>query len=263
MKLSVITINYNNLEGLKRTIESVEKQKCKGYSWIIIDGGSSDGSRELIEQTVKRCIQITFWCSEPDKGIYNAMNKGIEKATSDYCLFLNSGDVFYNEFVIENIIHKLDGNNINTDMIVGRVMYDRGTLSKKYDNVTFSASKLFCYSFPHQASFIRTALLSDQGGYDESYRILGDWKFFLESIIWKHSTIQFIDDVIALVDSRGISQTNRELFSAEEKRLKSEIFPNYLARDMQRAASLAEVLESNFIINKLYGLLYRIAMLLR
>ena len=91
MTLSIITINYNNLEGLKKTIESVCSQTYRDYEWIVIDGGSTDGSRELIEENKSH---IHYWVSEPDNGIYHAMNKGIAQAKGDYCQFLNSGDYY-------------------------------------------------------------------------------------------------------------------------------------------------------------------------
>jgi glycosyltransferase involved in cell wall biosynthesis len=101
MKLSIITINYNNLEGLKRTYESVVSQTCQDFEWIIIDGGSTDGSKDFIEE---HQAQFAYWCSEPDKGIYNAMNKGIVKATGEYLQFLNSGDNLVDDKVIEEFL---------------------------------------------------------------------------------------------------------------------------------------------------------------
>ena len=103
MKLSIITINYNNLAGLQRTIDSVVCQTWHDYEWIIIDGGSSDGSKELIEQYQE---YITYWCSEPDKGIYNAMNKGIDHAHGDYLIFMNSGDAFASKKCIRKSVRE-------------------------------------------------------------------------------------------------------------------------------------------------------------
>ena len=90
-KISIITINYNNCEGLRRTIESVVNQTCRDFEYIIIDGGSTDGSVDVIKRYADN---IDYWVSEPDKGIYNAMNKGIRMATGDYVQILNSGDMF-------------------------------------------------------------------------------------------------------------------------------------------------------------------------
>ena len=106
MKLSIITINYNNCEGLRETILSVVEQTCKQFEWIIVDGGSQDGSVALLEQYRS---YFSYWCSETDKGIYNAMNKGLQHAHGDYCLFLNSGDRLTNNRIIEQVMHELSG----------------------------------------------------------------------------------------------------------------------------------------------------------
>ena len=100
-KLSIITINYNNFEGLNRTLKSVINQNLKNFEYIVIDGGSTDGSKELIE---KYADKISYWVSEPDRGIYHAMNKGIVKASGEYLLFMNSGDLFYNNFILNEVI---------------------------------------------------------------------------------------------------------------------------------------------------------------
>ena len=106
MKYSIITVNYNNKEGLRKTIESVISQTFRDFEYIVIDGGSSDGSAELLKEYSDK---ITYWVSEPDKGIYNGMNKGIAKATGDYLNFMNSGDCFYDQQVLK---YHLDFGNV-------------------------------------------------------------------------------------------------------------------------------------------------------
>ena len=106
-KISIITVNYNDREGLKKTIESVINQTWQDFEFIIIDGGSTDGSREVIEQYKDK---IDYWISEPDKGIYNAMNKGIKAASGEFLLFLNSGDRLIDKNITEKVISKLESN---------------------------------------------------------------------------------------------------------------------------------------------------------
>ena len=103
-KISIVTINYNNPSGLKKTIESVVNQTWKNFEYIIIDGGSTNGDVDIIKSFDN---QIDYWVSEPDKGIYNAMNKGIKKATGDFIIFINSGDNFTNSSVLEEVQSKL------------------------------------------------------------------------------------------------------------------------------------------------------------
>jgi glycosyltransferase involved in cell wall biosynthesis len=248
MKLSIITINYNNCCGLQATIDSVVSQTCQEFEWIIIDGGSSDGSREVIERNVQH---FTYWCSESDRGIYNAMNKGIKKATGEYCMFLNSGDCLDGD-CLKEVVPQLMG-----DVIVGRVKSaEDGALSYPYDNSTFSFTQLYSYSFPHQASFIKRDLFIKHGFYDEDYKILSDWKFFLQLLLKERVHIEFISDVVSVIDYNGISKTNKELFVVEKKRLQDEIIPPYLMRDLEYSSSLRDLFNHK-IGKKLYSFLYR------
>ena len=126
MKLSIITVNLNNRIGLERTINSVVSQTFKDFEWIVIDGGSTDGSKELITQYANH---FAYWVSEPDKGIYNAMNKGIKVAKGEYLLFLNSGDWIIDERVAQDFIET----SISADIISGDVclVYDENTMPIK------------------------------------------------------------------------------------------------------------------------------------
>ena len=100
--LSIITVNYNNNTGLIQTLESIKKQTFSSYEHIIIDANSTDGSKDTIKKYAKENIHLSYWISEPDKGIYDGMNKGIEHANGEYLYFLNSGDC-----LIENILQKI------------------------------------------------------------------------------------------------------------------------------------------------------------
>ncbi|MEG1573526.1 MAG: glycosyltransferase family 2 protein, partial [Bacteroidales bacterium] len=98
-KLSIITINLNDAAGIEKTLKSIwEKQSFRDFEHIVIDGGSKDGSVEVIKKYEKN---LAYWISEPDKGIYNAMNKGIAKATGEYLLFINGGDWLADDVLAE------------------------------------------------------------------------------------------------------------------------------------------------------------------
>ena len=101
MKLTVVTINYNNCKGLEKTLRSVTSQLTPEVEYVVIDGGSTDGSVDLIKRYEKN---ISFWVSEPDKGIYNAMNKGIAHAKGEYINFMNSGDCFHSPDVLSRVL---------------------------------------------------------------------------------------------------------------------------------------------------------------
>ena len=117
MKLSIITINYNNLAGLRKTVESVLAQTYREFEYIVIDGASTDGSAEYVRAQADK---LTYWVSEQDTGIYNAMNKGVRAATGEYVLMLNSGDFLVDEYVVERILPELDG----TDIVQGNTIED-------------------------------------------------------------------------------------------------------------------------------------------
>lgn len=173
MKLSIITINYNNCAGLQKTIDSVVAQTWRDFEWIIIDGGSTDGSKELIEKYQEH---FTYWCSEPDKGVYDAMNKGIIKAKGEYLNFMNSGDYFYNIHTIENVFsHELTADLIYGDWIK---VYPEHEEKRQVPKANFNLT-VFFENECHQAMFIKSEILKERG-YDINYPIWADWKRWIE-----------------------------------------------------------------------------------
>ena len=218
MEFSVITICLNDRDGLQKTKNSVLSQTWKEFEWIIIDGGSVDGSRELIEENTSR---ISYWCSEPDAGIYSAMNKGAAKATGEYLLFLNSGDVFFDDKVLERV-HSI---GLHSDIVSGQlVRMDNGELRRQYDDDILM--QLFNRTIDHQATFIRKSLF-DKIKYDESLRIVSDWKFWLEAIVIRQCSFETLNLRIAKQDVTGISLSDQyqELHLAERKQVLNELFP--------------------------------------
>lgn len=216
MKLSVITINYNNRDGLRRTIESVVNQTFKDFEYIIIDGGSTDGSVNVIKEYAGR---IDYWVSEPDKGIYNAMNKGIDVAKGEYCIFLNSGDCFYERQTISLSIPNFDG----TDIIAGYAKLDSGEEVNLPKEITLQS--LYSHQQPcHQSTFIKTKLLKKYH-YDEKYKLVSDWKFFIQVFIYDNSSYKPIDVVVSVYDSTGLSSVNRQLIDAEHVSVLQNDFP--------------------------------------
>lgn len=255
MKLSIITINYNNCAGLSRTMDSVIRQTCKDFEWILIDGASTDGSVDLIRQNKQH---ITYWVSEPDKGIYNAMNKGLQQAHGEYCLFLNSGDWLAQDSTIAEVLPILSG-----DIFVARSLYHNGQKkagqSRYLSSETFALSTLARVSLPHQSTFIRTTLLRQAGGYDESYRLLADWAFFMQMAINNSAEFFFSDICTSVYDTSGLSATQKELFADERKRVMA-IIPPFFRKDIPLVLSLQDVLASSF--GKFwYKALYRLTLM--
>ena len=220
MKLSIITINFNNRDGLRKTIESVVNQTWQEFEYIIIDGGSTDGSVEVIKEFADR---IDYWVTEPDKGIYDAMNKGIDQAKGEYCLFMNSADTIYENTTLEKVNAELDG----TDIISGKMLFENGCFATPPSSI--SAKFFFSNTLPHQATFIRTQLLKQQP-YDTNYRIVSDWKFWIETLVFNNSSYKNNSGIIALFDSSGISSLNVQLrFQEQEQVLSTLYLPKILA----------------------------------
>ncbi|WP_228850340.1 glycosyltransferase family 2 protein [Aegicerativicinus sediminis] len=217
-KLSIITINFNNINGLKKTIQSVLKQSFHNYEYIIIDGGSNDGSAQLIEEYA---AELSYWISEPDNGIYDAMNKGIKKAIGEYCLFLNSGDYLLGSTTLEKIFQKPH----KEDILYGDLKSDfRDYLYPE----TITLNTFVKATIPHQASFIKKSLFNTYGFYDESYPIIADWVFFLKAVFKYNATTKHVGQFVSFFEHGGIS-TSRELHEQlmqQRSCLLLELFPN-------------------------------------
>ena len=213
-RYSIITVNRNNADGLKKTIVSVINQTYDDYEYIIIDGNSTDDSVKVIKQFSDK---VTYWISEPDGGIYNAMNKGISVSTGDYLLFLNSSDVFYDERVLELV----DKNHHNCDLIIGRESLG-GASPTVFNLKVITMMSLFQKPLPHQATFINRKLFINTR-YDEKYKIVADWKFWIQKIIIENCSYEYIDVVIDVFDMNGVSLNSHGLGSNECDLLFSEV----------------------------------------
>ena len=226
-KLSIITINFNNHSGLKLTIQSVAQQTSGDFEYIVIDGGSADGSLDLIKENSDK---ITYWVSEPDTGIYNAMNKGIAKATGEYCLFLNSGDCLAEATTTEQLCNELTGE----DLIYGNLYNSFPNRERERQTfpglITFYLLAFLQFSLPHQATLIKRNLFDRIGYYDENLKMVSDWKFFLVAIFKHHCSYKHIDLFIAIYDKTGFSSNpkNNEIQQRERTQVLETEFKNLL-----------------------------------
>lgn len=202
MKISVITINYNNIEGLKTTIQSVSGQKDVHLEYIIVDGNSTDGAQDYLKTVYDQGV-ISKLVSEPDKGLYDAMNKGLELATGDYILFMNSGDCFFDDYVLSNIEFSLED---KYDVIYGKALYgynDGYVLRSPQPLSTISKELPFC----HQASLVRTSLAKCLK-FDLNLRFIADYNMFYS--IWRQGgSFKEINDIIAIYDATGMSANKK------------------------------------------------------
>lgn len=243
MRLSIITINYNNAIGLEKTIRSVVSQNYKDFEFIVIDGGSTDQSRSIIESNEQ---DINYWVSEPDSGIYNAMNKGIAIAKGDFLLFLNSGDYLASQDVLFDIFDNAD---YRVSIIRGNQLCDYKTHIEKWINFgprEVTLFDLYTSSLHHQATFFKRELFEKYGNYDESLKIVSDWQFSIKAILGNEKSI-YVDVDVVVYDYGGLSSNpvNKDLVKSERDLTLKTLLPLCILADYENLKKIKEEARSN------------------
>jgi glycosyltransferase involved in cell wall biosynthesis len=231
--ISIVTIVFNDVQSIEQTMLSVINQSYKNIEYIVIDGGSNDGTVDIIK---KFDNNINYWCSEPDKGIYDAMNKGIDRASGEWIIFINSGDRFYNESVLSNVFSQ----NHTADVLYGDTM-----MHYEYGNIVLVPHKLQLIEkhmiFAHTSTFTRTKLMKEHK-FNCKYRIAADDDFFY--MIYKSGyKFEYIPICVSYFDrtDTGISKSYPKIAKQES--------------DIIRGKSINFVWNINFYINYYTGLL--------
>ncbi|WP_163411163.1 glycosyltransferase family 2 protein [Flavobacterium ajazii] len=225
VKLTIITINYNNNFGLIKTIESIINQTWTDFEFIIIDGGSTDESLQTIKKYER---YISYWVSEKNKGVYDAMNKGIQLAKGTFVNFMNSGNYFYNNTVLEEIHHKFKS---DVGILYGDSFYFN---EAGYDRIEKTPSKLTFSHFVnsginHQASFIKRDLFLKHFMYNIQYKISSDWEFFIYAICKKNEPYECLHKTICYYDFSGISAIpeNLHIYHQERETIMKKHFSSF------------------------------------
>lgn len=280
MTLSIITINFNNADGLRKTIASVASQTYRNIEHIIIDGGSTDDSVDVIKEYAnnEKCgmsrAKSVIWLSEPDKGIYNAMNKGIKKTTGDYIQILNSGDILATSDVTERMVAELAALNdemsrageLNepltlkdgVDILYGNMIkkdYATGKIIGKSKVVEYSLRQYYSSTMNHDCCYIRRDLFEKYGLYDEGLKIVSDWKWFLQAIGLGKVKPVYVDIDVTIFDASGISESNLELRNKERRKVLEELLPPAVLADYDAHAFEMEQMK-RLRRHHLYGLAY-------
>lgn len=271
MKLSIITINYNNAEGLRKTMESVFAQTSKGFEYIVIDGASSDDSVDIIKEYAQKLeigdckLENLQWISEPDSGIYEAMNKGLKMCHGEYTLMLNSGDYLVDEHVVDRIIPELH----SEDIIQGNLiedMPDKRIRNRGYGRTEISFIDALGGYILHQAAFIRMSVHEKYGYYDDLYKKNADTYFFINALALGNATFRYVDIDIANFDMHGITHAGdprwKLIAEKENARWYAEHIPNRMTEIYQTAPAkirLYDVLHRHKFIWKLAMGLVRIS----
>lgn len=209
MKLSLITPSYNSALTISRTIDSVIAQNYSDLEYIIIDGGSSDKTAEIVASYQDR-LKINF-ISEPDKGIYDAMNKGIKLATGDVIGILNSDDLFYYDKVLSTVATVFS--DVKIEVVYGDIKYfsdDINKTSRYWKTGEYKESKLNNgWTIPHPALFVRKSVYNQVGLYNIDFKIAGDYEFILRILKKYQFKIKYIPQVLVKMFAGGTSGRQR------------------------------------------------------
>ena len=226
MFISIITINKNNLNGLKNTMESVLSQTCDHYEWIIIDGGSTDGCVELIKENASR---IHYWVTEPDGGIYNAMNKGIEVSTGDYLLFLNSGDRFASPVILSSFIEM----HFSSDVVYGNAIFVDVNNKEVGRSIAPDTIRLSGFwnrrGLHHQASFFSKRCF-EKLRYNEENRIASDTELFMR-LIYGGFSFERWDFFVDRFEVGGLSSIMADCGAKEFNAIVNRVLPPGIKAD--------------------------------
>jgi glycosyltransferase involved in cell wall biosynthesis len=283
-QLTIITINYNNATGLQKTINSVVNQTRGDFEYIVIDGGSTDDSVDIVNRYAvyripsnnnecKAFIPYSWrssperieggFLSEPDMGNYHAMNKGIRLARGKYLHFLNSGDWLADNNVVKNMLNEItsassnDANSeLDPDILVGNVISVRpdGKVRYNRNNKEVSFFTFYLGTLQHTSAYIRKALFDQYGLYDETLKIVADWKWYLIVAGLNKTNVQFTDTYVTCFDTTGISSTQLELDKSERRKVIEELLPSPVLADYDNY--YFDILQVQRM--KKYPLLYRV-----
>ena len=237
MKLSIITINRNNAAGLEKTLLSVATQTFKEFEYIVIDGASTDDSVDVIKKHESQFAHLK-WVSEPDKGIYNAMNKGIRMASGEYIQILNSADCLAAPEVTEKMLAALEKAG-NPSIFYGNMVKcfpdGRKLVDKCFAGQEITMLGMFTGTLNHDPAYIRRDLFEKYGYYDESLKIVSDWKWYLQAIILGGEKPQYVNMDVTLFDMTGISENadNRKKIIKERQAVLEELVPSAYLRDYE------------------------------
>lgn len=226
MKLSIITINFNNVQGLINTLDSVNAQTNKNFEHVVIDGDSIDGSKEIIEEYANKASYPVSWVSEKDSGIYNAMNKGIKRANGEYIQILNSGDCLASNDVVERMLDALMDNKYPDIMYGNMVKIDsNGKVVGKSCYTEYSLRQFYSSTLNHDCAYIKKMLFDKYGYYDEFLKIVSDWKWYLQAIGLGYVKPVYVNIDVTHFDSGGISETNLKLRNEERRKVLEDVMP--------------------------------------
>lgn len=255
-KLSIVTINYNNTEGLRKTLASVAAQTYSNIEHVIVDAASTDGSVGVIKEYAENSKHSVIWSSKKDDGIYDGMNRGIKKATGDYVWILNSGDCAAAPDVVERMMTVLvQGKSEEVrgkkeiDLLLGNIVRVLPNNKKQYAPLPVKRIKdetprpmdVSMYTFyrgtvPQDAAFVKRELFEKYGYFDDKLKICADWKLYLKMIALNEVQPMYVNIDVVLFDMTGVSNTDSERLKTEKRAYLEEILPASVLKDYDNHA---------------------------
>lgn len=216
-KLSIITVCLNEFETVEKTLTSVYEQTFSDYEHIIIDGGSTDGTLEIVNRFSDNIEKVV---SEPDKGIFDAMNKGIELANGEYLFFLNSGDYIISKDALERMFSQ----EPTADVVYcdGAISLGRGVIAIKPSPQKIGKAFMFMDTIPHQNSFVKKSLFNQIGKFNLDYKIAADYEFFLRALYEYGADAEYIEGALTVNNVLGVSSDLRNRRQSYSERAKAQ-----------------------------------------
>lgn len=233
MILSIITINRNNAKGIEKTLQSVASQTYKEFEYIVIDGASTDCSVEVIKAHESEFAHLN-WISECDKGIYNAMNKGLRMARGEYIQILNSGDSLANDDIVEQMLSELEKKSWPSILYGNMVKCfpnGRRVVDKSFGGEKITMLGMYSGTLNHDPVYVRRDLFEKYGFYDEDLKIVSDWKWYMQALVFGDEKPQYVDLDVTLFDMTGISEVNLGLRDAEKRQELEKLLPQPILVD--------------------------------
>lgn len=248
-KYSIITITFNNAEGLQRTLQSIRQLQYKNYELIVVDGGSTDATAQVVD--AEKDI-IAHFVSEKDNGVYDAMNKGLKLVSGNYVVFMNAGDCFAAPDTLDRV------NRVDTDIILGSAVYG-GVLRLAKPSMTLY--DILSIGINHQSTYYRAGIIKAVG-FDCGYTITADLKSVVAPLVQMGASVGCMDDVLSVCEGGGMSQTRWREIPAERERMILELMPQMYAKDYARMARLNHSILPELTVLSQFSTLYPIIRLL-
>jgi len=244
MKLSIVTINYNNSEGLRKTLASVDSQTYRDIEHVIVDAASTDGSVDIIKEYADKAHYPVSWSSKKDKGVYNGMNVGIKRAMGEYIQILNSGDILAAPDVTERMVRELEKEEYPS-ILYGNMLksYDGKIIINKDTCGGAGVTESFLYFYKgtlnHDCAYIRRDLFDKYGLYNEEMKICSDWEWYVKAIALGGEKAVYTNIDVTIFDMNGVSEShgkNAELIKKERREYLEKILPATVLHDYDKYA---------------------------